>query len=113
MILLGQTNISIEHVLLFGVLACVVLGAFWLASVQQGRAYATLLAWARHHDYRLLHVRNCLIARGPFTLVAGKDKFVYCVTIQDPAGQTRKGWVCGSFWNSSPTQVEVRWDEHA
>jgi len=72
-----------------------------------------LQGWARQNGYHIVSQERRAIRTGPFFLTTGRGQAVFRVTIQDPAGYTRNGWVrVGSFWGGLfSDKVETRWDE--
>ena len=63
--------------------------------------------------YELLDARYSWFRRGPFFFRSSEEQAVFYVTVRDPEGQQRRGWVrCGGFWlGLFSDQATVKWDE--
>jgi hypothetical protein len=68
--------------------------------------------WAADNNYRIIETDRRYLRKGPFTWTSSQSQIIYRVTVQDPQGNIRHGWVrCGSFilgaWQND---VDVRWE---
>ena len=77
------------------------------------RSNSVIENWAARNDYRLLEAQQSILSKGPFFWTTSDGQTVYRVTVEDSAGQTRRGWVrCGSWLGGLLSeQIEVRWDD--
>lgn len=68
-----------------------------------------LTRWARREGYELLHHER----RSLSPWFPGGAAYVYYVTVRDPQGSTRRGWVrCGGrFLGQYSERVDVLWDD--
>lgn len=69
--------------------------------------------WAAYNNYRLIESDRRYLRKGPFTWTSSQSQIIYRVTVQDPSGIIRHGWVrCGSYllgaWQNV---VDVRWED--
>jgi hypothetical protein len=100
---------------LTGALALVVLLVFVGLMIYwtNRRSTEMIQRWAEGNGYMILDMERRLFRRGPFFLTTSRSQTVYYVTLVDPQGGERRGWVrCGSFWlGIFANTVEVRWDE--
>ena len=93
-------------VLLFTALAI----AATIAHYRRGRSM--LADWAVRNGFELISAEQCWFWRGPFWWRSGDGNVVYRVTVRDPDGGTRRGYVrCGSlFLGMWSDAVAVEWD---
>jgi len=79
---------------------------------QWGRAYSILEKWAGTYGYQILESERRKFRRGPFFFLTGTGQVVYRVTVQDSAGQIRRGYVrCGDFFlGVFSDRADVMWD---
>jgi hypothetical protein len=103
--------LRIDHI--FGqwglVIIIVVVGLTWY-----NRAASSLLQrWAQRNDFRIISQERRDFRTGPFFLRTSKGQQVFPVTVSDPVGYTRSGWVrVGDWWvGLTSDKVEVRWDD--
>jgi hypothetical protein len=101
----------------FLILLLTVMGGVFALSYYAIRTYqraADLLAqWATSNNYRIIESDRRYLRKGPFFLTSSQSQIIYRVTVQDPNGNTRRGWVrCGSFlFGSWQNVVDVQWDD--
>lgn len=77
------------------------------------RAAHLLTQWATTNGYHIVESDRRYMRKGPFTWTSSQSQIVYHVTVQDPSGNVRRGWVrCGNFllgpWKDD---VDVSWDD--
>ncbi|MBX0328360.1 hypothetical protein K2Z83_11800 [Oscillochloris sp. ZM17-4] len=76
------------------------------------RADAMLAGWAATNGYQLLQVEPRYLRTGPYFWRRSRSQMIYYVTVSDPRGWPRSGYVrLGSwFWGMRRDQVDVTWD---
>ncbi len=95
---------------LFGLGLLSAVGGFMYAFIS--RAESLLQRWAETNGYELCHKEPKLLFKGPF-FWSTKSQAVYRVTVRDPEGNQRNGWVLlgtilqGVFGD----KAQVRWDD--
>ena len=79
--------------------------------LQRSRSQSVLVAWATANGFEIVRSDLRYFNRGPFFWTTSKGQTVYYVTVRDPRGGLRSGWVrCGSWWFGIwSNQAEVRW----
>jgi hypothetical protein len=93
-------------------IACVVvfvaLQMWWHFS----RSNSLLQAWAAEHGLRIVSQQYCWFRKGPYFWTSSRNQTVYHVTVEDEAGNIRRGYVrCGSWLlGLLSSEVDVRWD---
>ena len=109
-----QTIFSIACALFLLILVVGVLFALSAYAVGTYRHAAQILEqWAANNHYRIIESDRRYLRKGPFTWTSSQSQIIYRVTVQDPSGNIRHGWVrCGSFilgaWQNA---VDVRWED--
>ncbi len=79
-------------------------------------ASATLLKrWAARNGFQITSQKRGNFTKGPFFLRSGIGTAAFRVTVYDPIGYSRNGWIrVGSRWSGlSSDKVEVRWDDES
>lgn len=111
-----QTIFSIACALFLLVLVVGVV--FALSAYARGtyRHAAHLLdQWASDNQYRIIESDRRYMRKGPFTWTSSQSQIIYRITVQDPSGNIRHGWVrCGSYllgaWQNA---IDVRWADQS
>jgi hypothetical protein len=109
-----ETIFTIACALFLLVLAVVVIFALSAYAVGTYRHAARLLdQWAADNNYRIIESDRRYLRKGPFTWTSSQSQIIYRVTVQDPIGNIRHGWVrCGSYllgaWQNA---MDVRWED--
>jgi hypothetical protein len=75
------------------------------------RSRGVLRKWARDNGVEIVASRFCFF-NGPFIVTSTKGQAVYYVTVRDPSGGERSGWVrCGGFFvGMLSDSAVVKWD---
>jgi hypothetical protein len=94
------------------ILAGVVLLALSLVW-RAARSDSMLKQWAKANDLTLLEAEYRTFFKGPFFWTSTKGQMVYFVTVRDPGGRTRHGWVrCGGhILGMLSEKVDTRWED--
>jgi hypothetical protein len=102
-------TLAITLVVIIPVAALIVLAVIW----DHRRSQYLLRQWAERNDYRLVNVERRNFFRGPFFWNTSKGQVVYRVTVEDPVGNERSGYLrLGSWvWGLFSDEVTERWDE--
>ena len=70
--------------------------------------------WATDNGCELLRCEYRMLSKGPFFGTAvSRTQPVYYVTVRDPAGTIRSGWIRFGrrFWGLLSDKTEVRWED--
>jgi hypothetical protein len=94
-------------------LAVVIVAVIGLISWHFSRSRAILQRWADEHGFEILHCEYRHLAHGPFFWTTSRHQTVYYVSVRDPQGAERKGWVrCGGwFFGLMTDKAEARWED--
>ena len=67
--------------------------------------------WARRNGYEIIKAARRDLLTGPYS--GAYYQLVYRVTVREPSGRVRHGWVhCGWWWSGLwSSACEVEWDE--
>ena len=76
------------------------------------RARSLLETWAKENHYEIIGRSYRHLLKGPFFWTSSKGQAVYHVTVRDPQGRIRSGWLrCGGWWAGMfSDKTEVRWE---
>jgi hypothetical protein len=87
--------------------------AAWLELYARRKARAQLHRWAEEHGFTILKQREAWWFASPFFWKAGRGQRAFRITVLDPEGRPRSGWVlCGGWLGGLVLEpVEVRWDK--
>jgi hypothetical protein len=98
--------------MMFVFLPAFILALMAMAVLHFSRSRKILERWAERNGYRILQAQRRTFLRGPFFFYTAKGQEVFRVTVEDPQGQVRHGFVrCGSFWlGVLSDRADVRWD---
>jgi hypothetical protein len=75
------------------------------------RRREALFRWASEHRYRIVKFTQPMVENTPFRFTLSKSQHVFKVTVTDPVGRERNGFVrLGGFWRGlASDQAEIRW----
>ena len=95
------------------VVIAVVLFVILVLVWQINRSRSLLEQWAAENNYRILAAQQRFLVRGPFFWTTSKGQTVYRITVQDPSGAQRTGWLrCGSWpLGLLSDRVQAKWDD--
>src|SRR4051812_27160931 len=66
------------------------------------RTFFLLPKWAERNGLRILKKESRYFFRGPFFWNSSRHQLVYRITVEDPAGHRKNGWVCLGGWFYGP-----------
>lgn len=102
-------NDVFQFLMVVAVIAFVACSISWHFS----RSRSVLETWADANGFEIVRSEYCHFMRGPFFWTTSKGQSVYYVTVRDPSGRVRTGWVrCGGFFSGLFSDAaEVRWED--
>jgi hypothetical protein len=91
------------------ILAVVCVGLTWF---QYARADEILRGWAKEAGMEVVSAEKRYWRTGPFFLRHSRGQFVYRITVRDPAGAERSGWIRVGGWLGGvlSNKTNVIWD---
>jgi hypothetical protein len=69
--------------------------------------------WATENNLRIVEYERRSVRTGPFFFTTSRSQVVYRITVEDEAGQVRRGWArCGNpLVGLLSDRVVVQWDD--